>query len=164
VAGRGSPRVRITLQATCAVAFLTPQIAACGASRFQEAVLAKCARTDEAIMGSLASLPAPTWPLKRLAARLCLCCILLPNTILGKPAEHSRTLASNHASTLLSAPSALRLQAWFESTVGRVGFADTHLTAGAQSPPAARLRSFRREAGTPEGRCGACLVPRRAAR
>ena len=157
-------RVRITLQATCAVAFLTPQIAACGASRFQEAVFAECARTDEPILGSLASLPAPMCPLKWFAARLCLRRIVLPNTILGKPAGQSRTLDSSHASTLLSTPSTLRLQAWFKSTVGRAVFADTHLTAGAQSLPTARLRSFSREAGTLEGRRGVCPDPRRAAR
>jgi hypothetical protein len=157
---RRSHRVRMTLQATCSVAFLTPQIAACGASRFQEAVFAESARTDELILGSLVGPPAPSQPLKRLSTRFCLCCIVLPNPILGKPPEHSWTLDSTHAGTLLSTPSALRLQAWFKSTVGRAVFADTHLTAAAQSPPEARLRSFRREAGTLEGRRGVCPDPR----
>jgi hypothetical protein len=164
VAGGGSHRVRITLQATCVVAFLTPQIAACCASRSQEAVLAEYVRTDEPILGSLTSPPAPMWPLKWFATRLCLCRIVLPNTILGKPAGHSRTLDSSNASTLLYKDSALRLQAWFKSKVDRAGFADTHLTAGAQSPPAAALRFFKRDEGTLEGRRGACPYPRRAAR
>jgi hypothetical protein len=154
----------MTLRATSSDAFLTPQMAACSSSRFHEDVLAERARPDEPILGTLASLPAPSQPLKRLAARLFLCCIVLPNPILGKPAEHSWTLGSSHVSTLLSTPSTLRLHAWFKSTVGRAAFFDTHLTAGAQSPPAARLKSFRRVAGTLEGRRGVCPDSGRAAR